>query len=62
LAEVTTQTEQSNKVLLGKEGKYLTFALAKPINRKALLEVIRKYLPPKSKALSERIDSVKTQA
>jgi PAS domain S-box-containing protein len=35
--------------------------LAKPINRKALLEVIRKYLPSEREALSEKIDSVKTR-
>ena len=33
--------------------------IAKPIDRETLLRVISKYLPSKSKALSERIDSVK---
>ena len=36
--------------------------IAKPIDRKTLLKVIRKYLPTKSETLSEEIDSVKSQA
>jgi len=38
MAEVTTQTEQSNKALLDKEGKYLTFALA---NEEYGLEILK---------------------
>jgi len=36
--------------------------IAKPIDRKTLLKVIRKYLPKKSETLSQEIDSVKAQA
>ncbi|MHC4423131.1 MAG: chemotaxis protein CheW [Planctomycetota bacterium] len=38
MAEVTTQIEQSNRVLLDKEGKYLTFALA---NEEYGLEILK---------------------
>jgi purine-binding chemotaxis protein CheW len=38
MAEVTTQTEQTNKALLDKEGKYLTFALA---NEEYGLEILK---------------------
>jgi purine-binding chemotaxis protein CheW len=38
MAEVTTQTEQKNKALLDKEGKYLTFALA---NEEYGLEILK---------------------
>ena len=38
MAEVTTQTEQSNRALLDKEGKYLTFALA---NEEYGLEILK---------------------
>ena len=36
--------------------------IAKPIDRKTLLKVIRKYLPTKTETLSQEIDSVKAQA
>ncbi|MHC4461366.1 MAG: CBS domain-containing protein [Planctomycetota bacterium] len=35
--------------------------MAKPIDRKQLMQIIRKYLPAESTALAERIDSVKSQ-
>jgi purine-binding chemotaxis protein CheW len=38
MAEVTTQTEQSRKAMLDKEGKYLTFALA---NEEYGLEILK---------------------
>ena len=38
MAEVTTQAEQTNKALLDKEGKYLTFALA---NEEYGLEILK---------------------
>jgi len=38
MAEATTQAELSNKALLDKEGKYLTFALA---NEEYGLEILK---------------------